>query len=339
LEDKIGVAIVGLGRVGDTHIDAIRLNPETTRLVAVVDINESLAKSTAEKSKVKFYTSVEAALGDPDIQAMVVCLPHDLHKRIGIQIMEANRHVLMEKPIATSLEDASQLIEKAKEKGLTLMVGQSHRFFFAIQETKLRIKETIGEPFNLIYTSFRPFHRRTTPPWWQDVEKTGGLAFTMLGAHTIDFTLWFYEGRRPVRVYSEARSLNPKFAGMDEIVIVIAFDDGSVATNHLSLNTSPSRKDCLIVGPQGTVLFSHSDSTSGLVGVFTCDFYINGELVRSGEQQPHNFALQMREFSTAILEKREPSVRNSDILRQLAIIEAAKKSAETHQPVDIDGKY
>ncbi len=338
MEDKLGIAIVGLGRVGDTHIDAIRLNPDTTRLVAVVDIDESLAKSTAEKSKVKYYTSVEAALGDPDIQAMVVCLPHDLHKRIGIQIMEANRHVLMEKPIATSLADARQLVEKAKEKGVTLMVGQSHRFFFAIQETKLKIKETIGEPFNLIYSSLRPFHRRTPPLWWQDVEKTGGLAFTMLGSHTIDFSLWFYEGRRPVRVYSEARSLNPKLTGMDEIVIVITFDDGSTATNHLSLNTSPSKKDCLIAGPQGSVFFSHSDSASGLVGVFTCDFYLNGELVQSGEQQPHNFALQMKEFSTAILEKREPSVRNSDILNQLAVIEAARKSAEIHQPVDIDGK-
>ncbi len=339
MKDKIGVAVVGLGRVADSHLDAIRLNSDTTRLVAVVDINESLAKSTAERSKVKFYTSVEAALGDPDIQAMVVCLPHDLHKRIGIQIMEAKRHVLMEKPLATNLEDASQLIEKAKEKRVTLMVGQSHRFFSAVQETKLRIKETIGDPFNLIYTSFRPFHRLTTPPWWQDVEKTGGLAFTMLGAHTIDFTLWIYEGRRPVRVYAEARSLNPKFEGMDEIVIVITFDDGSVATNHLSLNTSPSKKDCLIIGPQGTILISHSESSSGLAGVFTCDLYINGELVRSGEQKPHNFALQMREFSTAILEGRKPSVRNTDILKQLAIIDAAKKSAETHQPVFINGKY
>ncbi|MEE8326397.1 MAG: Gfo/Idh/MocA family oxidoreductase, partial [candidate division NC10 bacterium] len=112
----IGVAVVGVGRIGKTHLDAIRLNPDTTRLVAVVDEDESRARSAAEESNTRFYTSVEAALDDRDIQAMVVCLPNYLHRPVGLQIMESGRHVLMDKPMAMNLAEGEEMVGKAQEK-------------------------------------------------------------------------------------------------------------------------------------------------------------------------------------------------------------------------------
>lgn len=333
---KIGIAVVGLGRVAAAHLDAIQLNSKIAQLVAVVDIDELRSKSVAAKYNVRSYTNVEAALDDSDIDAMLVCLPHDLHKSVSIQIMDTDRHVLVEKPLATSVEDGKEMVRKAHEKRVVLMVGQSHRFYKALLETKRTLKDTIGDPFNLLYLSLRPFNQMAWPAWWQDESKTGGLAFPMLGSHTVDFTLWIYEGRKPLRVFSEARSIHPKLKGMNEIVMIISFDDGSMATNCLSMNTSPSRKECLIVGSKGTIHFSHSPSSSGLLGVFTCDLSLNGKQLFSGEPEPHNFALQMREFCEAILHEREPMVRNSEVLTQLAVIEAAKQSAQLQRPVSID---
>ncbi len=100
-----------------------------------------------------------------------------------------------------------------------------------------------------------------------------------------------------------------------------------------------TEKNVVIVGPQGTIFFNYSESNSGFVDVSTCDLFVNGKLVRSGEQQPHNFTLQMKEFSTAILEKQETTVKKSDILKPLAFIDAAKKSAEIQQPVDINSTF
>ena len=94
MTDGIGIAIIGLGRVFQTHIDSIQLNPETTRLAAVVDIDE---------------------------------------------------------PLVTSLADGKEMVQKAQEKGLILMTGQCFRFMAGFLEAKRRLKEAIGEPFNLVY--------------------------------------------------------------------------------------------------------------------------------------------------------------------------------------------
>jgi len=337
-KDKIGVAVVGIGRIGTTHLDAIRSNPDTTRLVAVVDEDESRAKSAAETFNTKFYTSVEAALDDRDIQAVVVCLPNYLHKPVGLQIMETGRHVLMEKPMAMNLAEGKEIVGKAQEKGVVLMVGQSFRFYSGLQEAKLRMKDEIGEPYNLIYImasgpSNIPGPRLAAPTWWQDVTKTGGGSLLLAAPHTVDSTVWMYEGRRPIRVYSEARSRRPDQTGLDDIAITISFDDGSMATNYVCSNANPRKWECLITGRKGSIFYTLGDSLVGLVGVYSCDLYINGNLVQSGDQEPHQLALQMREFSEAILQKREPMVKNSEILTQLAILDAVKKSAETHQPV------
>jgi predicted dehydrogenase len=333
LKDKIGIAIIGLGRIGESHIDAIRLNSEAAYLAAVVDIDQARAKATAERHHTKFYLSVEEALKDPSIQAAVVCLPHHLHSAVSIQVMEAGRHILVEKPWVISLAEGKKTLKKAREKGVVLMSGQTYRFMWALVEARERvIKGEIGDPFNLLSVDANNFNKNTAPAWWREVRKTGGMAFTMLGAHTIDYTLWLYEGRKPVRVYSEARSINPDFEGMDEIIITIRFDDDSMATNYLSLNTRPEKHECFVVGPKGTldVLYRR---TGNLVGVFGSDLYFNGELVRSDSPAFHQFAVQMKEFLDAISQKREPIVKYSSLLTQIAIIEAAQKSAAEHQPV------
>jgi predicted dehydrogenase len=332
MADRIGIAIIGLGRVSQAHIDSIRLNPETTRLAAVVDIDEPLARTTAEKLKVKYYNSVEAALNDPDIQAAVICLPHHLHKPVALKVLEAGRHVLVEKPLTTSLADGREMVRKAQEEGLILMAGQCYRFMAGFLEAKRRLKEAIGEPFNLVYTVACGFNRQSAPPWWRDEEKTGGLAFLMVGSHAVDMTVWMYEGKKPVRVYAEVFAKNPEFEGMDEIVIVTTFDDDSMATNHLSLNTQPEKFDGYIVGQKGVISF-HQARGVGPPGVFSCALTINNKLIPTSEPRSHNFALEMQEFSEAIIQKREPLVKNQEILTQLTIIDAAKKSAQIHQPV------
>lgn len=341
---KIGVAVVGVGRVGKTHIDSVLVNSDAAYLAGVVDVNESLGKSTAERFNAKFYTSVESALRDPEIHAIVICLPHHLHKPIAIQAMEAGRHVLVEKPWATNLADGKEMLVKAKAKKVVLMAGQDMRFLATMQEAKKRImKGEIGRTFNLLFIMSDVFTitptpgKFTAPPWWQDVKKTGGLSFTMLGSHTVDIILWMYEGKKPIRVYSEAENINRQFQGMDEVLITIRFDDGSMATNYLSINTKPAKNECLIVGTEGRILVTleGAHDVKKLIGVFASKLFVLDEHIPLGTQETHNFALEMKEFLSAIKEKREPLVKHSELLSQLAILDAAQKSAAIHQPVSL----
>jgi len=334
--DKIGIAVIGAGRVGETHLDAIRLNSDVAKIAAVVDMEKSRAEATAERYGTKFYLSVAEALNDPDIQAAVVCLPHHLHGPMACQVMESGRHVLVEKPWALSPDEGQRMLEKAWQKKVVLMSGQSFRFIWAMYEARQRVvKGEIGQPFNLLYTYLTAIGDVRAPDWWRDVKKTGGLVFTLGGSHTVDYTLWIYENRKPVRVYAEARSLNPDLEGMDETVFTIRFDDGSIATNYISINTKPMRHECLIVGPEGSINVTCGAGFDKLIGVFSSSLYVNGELIKSDFPKFHQFAAQMREFVTAISEQREPLVKHAELRTQLAVLEAVQKSAATRQPVDL----
>lgn len=338
IEEKIGIVVIGLGRIGESHLDGIRQNADKAVVAAVVDIDESRAKSTAEHYQTKYYYTIEEALKDPAIHAAIICLPHHLHWPAAIQVMEAGRHVLVEKPWAVNLAEGKEMLAKAEEKGVTLMSGQSFRFMWAMWEAKQRVKNgEIGEPFDLVYIFAAPFTRDTAPLWWGDEEKTGGMAFTMYGAHTIDYTLWVYENRKPVRIYAEARSINPDFKGMDEITITMRFDDDSMATNILSVNTKPTKHECSIFGPKGRIdVIQRGGHIPGqLVGVFTGDLLVNGKLVKSNVPSFHQFAAQMKEFITAISERHQPVVTYSQMITQMAIIDAAKQSAASNKPVTL----
>jgi predicted dehydrogenase len=242
--------------------------------------------------------------------------------------------VLVEKPWALNLAEGEEMLVRAREKKVVLMSGQSFRFIWAMYEARQMVaRGEIGHPFNLLYVYLTAPGNVRAPSWWRDVEKTGGLTFALGGAHTVDYTLWVYENRKPVRVYSEARSINPDLEGMDEVLITIRFDDGSMATSYLSMNTTPMKHECLIVGPKGRIDVACGAGFDKLIGVFSADLFLNGNLIRSDFPKFHQFAAQMREFLEAISEPREPLVKHADLLTQLAILDAAQKSAATHQPV------
>ena len=107
MQGKTGIAVIGLGRIGESHLDGIRQNSDKAFIAAVVDVDESRARSTAERHNTKYYLSVEDALKDPAIQAAVICLPHYLHQPVALQIMESGRHVLVEKPWTVNLVEVA----------------------------------------------------------------------------------------------------------------------------------------------------------------------------------------------------------------------------------------
>lgn len=333
--DKVGVAVIGCGRVGITHLDSIKRCGDKAFIAAAVDLDEARARKAAENFNTKHYTSLAAALEDPKVDALVVCLSHDQHYPVAMEAMRAGKHVLVEKPLAISYQQAREMVEFSRKKGVVLMTGVDLRHIFALQELKRRMVAEIGTPFNFLYIMAEYFDENIAPPWWQSAAKTGGLVLPMLGSHSIDQIVWFFEEKKPVRVYAEAQPAIPPFEGYGEATVLIKFDDGATATNYLSLHTNPPRIEGIIVGPKGSLNFAHRGLYNTLVGIPATDAYINGQLISSGEQEPHNFAVQMNEFVSAILEGREPWVKLEQILTGMRIIEAARESIATSQPVNI----
>ena len=333
--EKVGVAVIGCGRVGITHIEAIKELRDIAELTAVVDANGDLASKTAKGYDVPFYTNTGEAYRDPRIHAVAVCLPHHLHTPVAMEALENGRHALVEKPFALSVEDAELMINTAGQKNLVVTAGQSYRYFGGLQEVRNGLKAEIGDPFNMLYILALRFDKKKAPEWWKSEEKTGGLIFPMLGSHSVDMVLWFFEGKSPDRVYAQSASHNPDFEGPDEATILIHFEDGSMATNYLSLNTAPAKEEALIVGPKGRVYLKHGDTSEGLVGNASIDLTIGNRIVIDASQKGNNITLEEKNFVEAIRGNTEPLVKSDELILQMKIIEAAKKSAKTGNAVQI----
>jgi predicted dehydrogenase len=122
------VAVIGCGYWGANYVRALNDLP-TVQLVAACDeVSEQLSQVRYRYPSVDVTTNVEDVLGRTDIDAMVLCVQAEKHYDLGLRAVEAGKHILVEKPLATTVGDAEHLIDAARGNGLTLMVG--HTFLY-----------------------------------------------------------------------------------------------------------------------------------------------------------------------------------------------------------------
>jgi predicted dehydrogenase len=198
----MNVAVLGLGFMGSTHVKAWQSVPGA-RLAAVMSSNErklagdltsiegNLGGGTGDMmdfTDVRKYRSVDAALADPDLDAIDICLPTDQHAPTAIAALRAGRHVLVEKPLALDFAGASEVVAQAEQSARTLMAGQVLRFVPAYR-LLTRELETAGP----VRSAF--FRRRCAAPAWSrwlgDPARSGGGVFDLL-IHDADYcvSLW-----------------------------------------------------------------------------------------------------------------------------------------------------
>lgn len=129
MNHKRKVCVIGLGRISESHLIAIRKLKQLCALEAVVGSRKGIAREIARRFEAKkYYYKVEDALRDEKIEAVVICLPNDLHCKVAIEAAKAKKHILIEKPMANSSEEADLMIAEAEKNGVVLMVGQCRRF-------------------------------------------------------------------------------------------------------------------------------------------------------------------------------------------------------------------
>lgn len=132
---KTKVAVIGVGNMGRHHV---RVYSELTNveLVAISDINKNIGETIARKYGCKFFRDYKEMLKKEEIDAISIATPTSLHKDVALDAINANKHVLIEKPIADTVENAKKIIKAAKEKNVKLMVGHIERFNPAVRKLK-----------------------------------------------------------------------------------------------------------------------------------------------------------------------------------------------------------
>jgi phthalate 4,5-cis-dihydrodiol dehydrogenase len=261
----LGIAIVGAGRVAESHARAA-VEVGAVRLLAIAEVDASrraaFAATHAGPDGPLYAVAHDVDLYErDDVELVVVALPHWLHGDAVVRALEAGKHVLVEKPMAITLDECDRMIAAARRCDRVLAVGQTHHFNALASSAKALLDS--GRFGRIVWgteTVYAPRRYGSQPPWLFDREKGGGQLFSN-GVHYIDRLCWTIgstggfatsdlpaapDRARPVAVkalvgtffndYPAARPAD------DGAVVFIQFDTGQVATIHLTGHYAGARK-------------------------------------------------------------------------------------------------
>ena len=191
----VPVAVVGVGNMGRHHARNYHELADA-ELRAVVDADEERARQIADRFGAAVYPSVDSMLdGEPEVEAVSVAVPTSAHRQVAGTLLEAGKHVLVEKPIAPTIDEADELIGLAREHGLVLAVGHVERFNPAVRELRRLIDDgRVGSILSLVA-------RRVgvMPPQVKDANVIVDLA-----VHDVDIFGYLLDGAEPSDLYCNA---------------------------------------------------------------------------------------------------------------------------------------
>lgn len=337
------LGVVGLGRVSSSHLPAIQELRDKVTLKAIVSRDPDKAARAAEGwDGASLYTSFDEAVQDPEIDAFLLLLPHDLHAPYAIKAMEAGKHVLIEKPLALNRFEGERMVAAAEQNGVTLMVGQSRRFFGPVMKSIEKIRNgEIGELFT-IHAMLLAYIDKPAVDWWKDVKQIGGFIIPLWGSHILDYIVWAY-GELPESVYAQGYSHNPNWEGEDEVAISLKFSHNRMANVMMSFNAGrvPGDEEGLggkrIWTTQDSVYVRYMTGTKGVLHLKDeHELFDNGEKVECSSKHVSNFTWQLEEFVDSLLEQREPLAVGREVLGVMYIMDAIFESIATNRVVRLD---
>lgn len=186
---KVIVGVVGMGFIGVVHVEALRrLN--NVEVVAIAHSSEEKAKAKAKELGVgTYYSDFDDMVNNPDIDCIHICTPNYLHYEMAKKALMAGKHVVCEKPLTTNIEDAQELVELAREKGLVNAINFNLRFYPLVHQLKYAVeKGEIGEIFSVHGSYLQDWlYYDTDYNWRLEPELSGASrAVADIGSHWMD---------------------------------------------------------------------------------------------------------------------------------------------------------
>ena len=322
-----------IGILSFAHMHAYSYADALTRLPGVefaglADDDVGRGQEAAEKYATRYFHSA-ADLLETDIDGVIICSPNAEHEELALAAAAQGKHILCEKPIATTIAAAHRIITACQENNVLLGIAFPCRLHPAARQ--LREALQAGQLGRVM--AIRATNHGTMPPgWFLDRDKAGGGAVMDHTVHVVDLMRWFL-GQEVTRVYAEAGTLLHDIALDDCGLLSLELSGGAFAT----LDTSWSRPEGFptwgdvtmeIVGTGGT---AYLDLFAQNIVV-----YGPGDLTTRYENWGSDADyLLVQDFVTSIAAGRQPLATGWDGLKALEVALAAYRAAETHEPVAV----
>lgn len=312
----MNLAMVGYGSISRSHMEALAHEPVVWHTV-VGRLAGPAQEFAAEFGFRRATVDLDEALRDPEIDAVVIASPTDLHAEQTAQTLRAGKHALVEIPLATSLAEADALDALARERGLRLMVCHTQRYYPALVEVRRLVAEG---SLHVHHVSTRyAFFRRENVNWAGRRRSWTDNLLWHHGCHAVDTSMWLI-GAQDATVASQtalpSRHLN---IPMDLDILMRTPADELIAVS-MSYNTKPSYNEYLIIGEETTLLVSNGRLTSP-----------DGVLLEAPTGPDAGIGpirAQDQEFLAAIRENREPTIGAIAVRPAMAVLQATQDQYE-----------
>jgi len=347
--NKLGVAIIGAGKVAPTHAAALA-SIEECQLVAVCDSHASRSSALGDRFGAEAYTDLDTMLRNPRIHMVTICTPHPLHAGQAIAAANAGKHVLVEKPMATTLPDCDRMIDAARRAGVTLGVVSQRRLYEPVQRVKQAIDTgKIGGPALGMVTvlGWRGPEYYAMDAWRGTWGGEGGGVLVNQTSHQLDLFQWLMGPVEELCAYWD--NLNhPYIEVEDTAVAVLRFRNGALGSIIVSNSQKPGLYGRIHVhGRSGASVGVQTDGGSMFVAGMTAqvDPPINDLWTVPGEEgllagwqeedrarasslevMTHYHRLQIQDFARSILEHREPLVNGEEGRKAVELFSAIYRS-------------
>ncbi|MBQ6511098.1 Gfo/Idh/MocA family protein [Methanobrevibacter sp.] len=312
----VNVGVIGVGAMGENHVRVYH-KMEEANLIAVSDVSERALKKIEKKYGAKGFTEYDDLLNDPDIEAVSVCVPTTFHHDVVMEAIKHKKHVLVEKPIAFTLNEAEEMIAAAKEAGVILATGHVERFNPAVQKAKELIDDgVIGDIVSAFAKRVGPL-----PPRIKDVGVSIDLAI-----HDLDIMNYLFE-EDITQVYGTMNSSFDDSEFEDHAEIMVSFDNESTGIIEVNWLTPYKRRELELTGTAGIISVDYIQQSIEVYGKFAQDIQIKHDEPLKGE---------LKSFLTSVVEEKEPEITGEDGLKALKMVIAANKSSKEHRPISLN---
>jgi len=321
--DKIRCGVIGVGGMGAIHAEIIK-DSKFGELVALCDIDQQTLKRRAKQFQVeKIYTDYKEMIKDPLLDMVSICLPHYLHGPVGIEAMKAGKHVLTEKPLATSLEEADKMIRASEENNVQLAVSEEHRYACQIQLAKRWIEEgKLGKLY--LCSCIERFGRWDPKEWgWRSKKKMiGGGSYIDQGHHAVD--LMRYIMGDPIECSAYMARPTRTLEGEEITLAIYKHPNGAISHIHAGWAPGPVQFKISIYGLKGTIISSDDIRRPGTVSFFSSQ----SEVRREDCSGPPPKYIAVENFLKAIAKNEPFEYSGREGKKNLAAILAAYESVE-----------
>jgi myo-inositol 2-dehydrogenase / D-chiro-inositol 1-dehydrogenase len=334
--EQVRLGIIGSAFSSNIHAEALQEVPEATVAVACSPNRSHVEAFAAKWGIPETVTDYRRVVERKDVDAVVIGIPNHLHRPVAVAAAESGKHVIMEKPLAHTLEDADAIVAAARKHHVKLMYAETLCFTPKYNRAKALLDEgAIGRLYMLKQCEK---HSGPHADWFYDVRRSGGGALMDMGCHGIEWARWMYGKAKPksVAAYCQRVLHVERTEGDDNSVVVLEFEGGGMAVIESSWAKPGGMDDrAELYGTEGVVLCDLLRGSS--METYSARGY-GYAVEKAGETKGWTFTVceeahlygfphEMRHFVRCILNDEMPRETGEDGRLTLEIIYAAYESA------------